>query len=701
MGFSFGGLNTTSTKKVLSADVVAESLVVENIVPGQIPYLVLLDEIYSDMKLKRITKFLQRNGIRSFRIVNALNVDFKKEDMTAAGGITRFYRANQSNWKKYVPGSKAILAVGASLYAINRSSDVTIDCFRDVVFNKTYFWSPNVKAWVYPIDSFVDLFLSVVRKDGTPANPENPNTSYRTRYAEWQLKQIQSASEYPTDIPEVHLVKIESREAFEQLCTAYEDDAKWPYLSWDLETSSLSFFEGRVGCLTMSFDGITGYYVPWHLVDKPAFNCLLAKKKQIGANLKFDCRFMWKNGVTNAKVWGDTLQLGHVINEQRYNGLKPSAYYYTYFGGYDFALDLYREKTGVEDFTAIPEHLLFEYATMDAIVAYQVYFAQDKQLTDLDKRFPNEKTFINGQRSPWTMRMYYENIMMPAVRAFNEIEYKGVYIDRAGLQASRAQILTEIDGIELELAAHWGVSKDFDFNSTQALGKLFERLGWEDLGRSKAGIYLTGDENLERWAQSHRPGADRLRRHRSLKAILKTFVSASEDAEKGWEQYLKHHEDGSWRIHPTFNVMRTETGRCRTDSPNMQNIPSHGDLAYLVKRCITTPDPSQFLLATVDYASLQARLATADTNLNEGGRDETLYSIYTDPKLGADLHSITAESVFARGKVFDVPAFIEVKGEDNITHKLDPFVQVTTSRGKLLAWELEESDELLAVAGVS
>jgi len=488
-------------------------------------------------------------------------------------------------------------------------------------------------------------------------------------------------------INEVVLVRIETLEEFREFA---HDHMNEKIIVFDLETSGLDFVRDRIGCITFSFDGRTGYFVLWKNVDKRLLNEMLRTcDTQVGANLKFDVRFLWRNGIPAARIDDDTVQLGHLMNEQRFNGLKSHAFYYTCFGGYDRDLDRYREKTGITDFTLIPEHILFPYATMDAVVTYLTYMALLEQLAWVDKTYPNEKD------PTWPMARYYREVMMPAVNAFAKIEYKGVYVDREALATSRAAILSEIAEIENELGTIWGVDANFNFGSSKALGELLERLGYEDIGRGESGVYKTADAELERWKQKGHTEIAKLQRLRSLRVLLKTFISPEEEAEKGWEQYVRRHdEDSSWRMHPTYNVMRTESGRCRCDSPNMQNIPAHGDLAEKVKMCITTPDPKEYYLCTLDYASLQIRLAAIDTNLNPEGRDNNLYNVYLDPKMGGDMHSRTGYGVFAEGRDFDLD-IIEVVDDTGVAKTFfgGEFVK-TKNRGSVQARDLVAEDVL-------
>lgn len=314
----------------------------------------------------------------------------------------------------------------------------------------------------------------------------------------------------------IYLIKINTTEEFKELC---KEHLGAPVLAADLETSGFDFMVDKIGCITLGFNKYEGFYTPWALVDKVALNELFASAKFIlGANFKFDVRFLWWNGIPSARIDGDTVQLGHVLNEQRRNGLKTHAFIYSPFGGYDRDLDRYREKTGVENYLLIPEHIMIPYATMDVIVVQWVYEAEQLQLTEVDKKYPNEKN------PSWSMRRYYEDIMMPAVNAFAKIEYRGVYINKEALAQSRKEILEEIEEIEAFLRETWNLTTDFDFNSPKVLGTLFENLGFEDFGRAKSGVFLTSDGQLERWAQSGHPEIKKLQKLRSLKTVLKSFI---------------------------------------------------------------------------------------------------------------------------------------------------------------------------------
>jgi DNA polymerase I-like protein with 3'-5' exonuclease and polymerase domains len=695
MGFSFGKINVKTSKKSAKQELISNILLAEESNPEHPFVLVLLDNLYYPDKVRKIKLFLKKNGIFNYKaVVCTYNKISEKDDIE--DGLVKFYRANKSDWDKYLPEDdetpRRILAAGASLYSITQSSDLMTHYFYDIVFNSPKFWSPDHKAWVYPIDSFNDIFLPPPKTSpryGAQYIIGAPTDTYKMQFALYQFKNILSDKnqEFPWDYGiEPEIIVATSEEHATKIMKSLMGSE---LLAADLETSGLDYIKNRIGCVTLANSIDKGYYLPWEFVNKRVLATLLASvKKLIGANFKFDAKFLRKNGIRQIYIHEDTVQLGHVLNEIRSNSLKTHAWQYTSMGGYDRELDEYKDKTKVDSYLDIEEDILITYATKDPVVTLRSYFAMQTQLDWIDSTYPNEKV------PEWTMRRYYEEKMMPAYNTFIDIEYWGMYVEKNRLKKARKDLLSEMEELQDGLAAVWGVPASFDFNSAQKLGELFEKIGFEDLGRNKAGKYLTNDGVLKRWVQLGHPEIKQLQRLRSLKTILKTFVSKIEGDSKGWEQYLRDHEDGSVRIHPSFSVMRAESGRGRCSNPNFQNIPARGDFAKKVKGVVTTPNKEDYVLCTMDFASLQVRLATTDSFFNPRGRDRTLWELYTDPSKGADLHSVTGYSVFAKDKVFDLE---EIEVEDDkgnkkifLGHEI-----VNTKRGEIFASELTPEDELL------
>ena len=104
-----------------------------------------------------------------------------------------------------------------------------------------------------------------------------------------------------------------------------------------------------------------------------------------------------------------------------------------------------------------------------------------------------------------------------------------------------------------------------------------------------------------------------------------------------------------------------------------------------------------YLLMTTDAASLEARIATSDTALNEGGIDPVLYAVY-DPNsgLGEDLHSQTAFQVFCKSINMKIKEAVDENGKtwmfvDVQDMKIKRNGEEMTVKGK----EIVETDEIV------
>lgn len=680
--FSFGGINVASKKQALNLKLLKDVVLLDQSqkrAEYDFDVVVLSDEIYNKFQLNGIKLFLEANRITRFKIVSALNCFIKKEEIKddQKEGLIAFYRNNAADFWPEINERTVIITVGSALYALTKSDDIYPADTMQFIFGRPSIWFSRDQStngnWVYPIESFNDLFAY-----GFSAPAVD---SYKTKLAQFQLNRVRSRRELSAPEAPGTLTKIfiESSEDFDAFFEANQH-RRGEIMAWDLETSGFNFLKDDIGCFTVSFDGVSGYYIPWKFVNKRKLNHLLTNNIQLGANLKFDCKFLWRNGIPAARVDEDVVVLGHVLDETRSNSLKALVYYYTVYGGYDAALEDYKRKTQVDNYLEIPEELLKQYAVMDAIVTWQVFNHMLKHVRALDKKYPNEKG------TAWSMEDYYRKIRIPSVNMFTKVEYRGVYVNKAKLEAARIKVQKRIDELHIELAARLGVSRFFDFGSTKELGKLLDTLGWEDLGRGADGVLQTADFQLERWVKS-RPEAALIQELRSCKVILNTFIGDYKET-KGWSQYLQYHpEDNSWRMHPNFTAMGTESGRTRCSEPNMMNVPTHGVFAKEVKECLDTPNNDEYYMVTVDFSALQMRLAAIDCD------DPVLCEVFKSGKK-ADIHSKTAFGVFIKNKKWRTE-IIEVEQNGRQYSFLGGQVVNTTNRGEIFAYELAEDDTLV------
>ena len=93
--------------------------------------------------------------------------------------------------------------------------------------------------------------------------------------------------------------------------------------------------------------------------------------------------------------------------------------------------------------------------------------------------------------------------------------------------------------------------------------------------------------------------------------------------------------DTNGRVHPGFNQAGTTTGRFSSTNPNIQNIPTQGEMGTEVRNAFVAPKGS--LLAAFDYSQIEIRVLAALSS------DETLKGVFAS---GGDVHASVASRVF-------------------------------------------------------
>src|SRR5574344_1369899 len=195
------------------------------------------------------------------------------------------------------------------------------------------------------------------------------------------------------------------------------------------------------------------------------------------------------------------------------------------------------------------------------------------------------------------MRRWYETQLMEIYRDVIKAEYRGIYVNYELMAKYREEMQNDIADKESQLRSLWKLDNSFNLYSTTEIGKLFEKLGFPEHGRNKAGLYITDDNAMGAWIRENQPGVKVLSDLRTEKTSLNSFIggASAEDSDddediKGWEQFIYHHpEDGSYKVQQSYLVMGTETYRFIGKDPNFQNIPTRNKYAGYVKKCIDTP----------------------------------------------------------------------------------------------------------------
>lgn len=479
------------------------------------------------------------------------NKDLKKD-------LTTFVNKYSTNYEKYIPKNTKVLVLGRSIYTFVKETYLTAEAFYSYRYTKTYFYHPPTKSYIFPVDSLEKMYSKEERRI---------LDAFEYFFFKKQIKISKDFQVIKRRTPELSFEEVEDPNEF--LRSYIGKDIE---VAWDLETSGFIYYLDNIICITMSFDGRHGFYLDWKKIDLEVLNEFFKGKFQIGANLKFDCRFLRGRGVSNAKIDFDTLNAGHCLNERAANSLGAHGWLYTYYGGHEIELHNYRKKhPQMKDFSQIPRSILSKYASFDAVISYQVYKAQKELLA--------QEPLINS---------YYYNEVIPNLNLFLAIEIDGVELDWDRL--SELQAIYEKKRTDLEEEIYELLGARINLSSSKDLPIFLEKkLGMPDIGaRGKNGLYLTNEEVMRTWAKTGDwPVAEKLLEYKSLCTQINTFIGSAKKNSAYWKyKDIKHNSN---LIHPTYGVMLALSHRNKCSSPNLQQVPKQNAFAPIFRKIFVTP----------------------------------------------------------------------------------------------------------------
>lgn len=585
--------------------------------------LILTDTIERLEDLEKLQKLLKINNVKNYVIAPAISCRTASYELPDPLYSTYAY-CDKFDITKYNP--KVVLTTGKALYYFTKSSVFSSwREFAEIVFNETYFY-PHIdfKEWkgrIYPIGFLPDVFAS-----------DTFENYHFKKQVEFIKNYLDNFEKEKITVDDINNYKIE---VVEDLPLFLKRTDRYKKVAIDTETNSLNvFIDGfEVGCVQVSFDGITAYYIPFRLIEnnKKEFSEWLDKKYQILANGKYDGKALNRLGISTCHTDEDIPLIFHLMNTIREsNSIKVLAWLIG-FGGYEDELDSYKKKYNIKNYLEIPNHIMKKYAGLDAIVTYRLYQFLHKYLVP---------------RQQDTYKLYRENII-PVIPVFQKMEENGILVDKKYVENYHNQLMIKKANVEEEI--YKIVGRNFNIASNDELGKVLEEMGLPDYGRTKKGIYKTGIELLVQWDQAGYEIAKKLVEYRKISKLDSSFVGESKTVEVNEDFALfssmdKEEDDSGLyqhimpdgKIHGTIMPALTSSWRGRALSPNMQNQPKQGSEGKAFRKVYVAPE--DFYFCEADYSGFQLRLMGIYSN------DESMIKAFNGKD--ADLHSKTANSIF-------------------------------------------------------
>lgn len=634
---------------------------------------VVIDEYIHEDECYRLKNFIEDTLTEkiNLKIIYPFKRLLNPNELEKNIGVT--IKKNRIDLSSFIPEGSNILSIGRGIYTLtNGNTDIMVDAFYDTKFNLSFFFNPETKSYVFPVDDYYEI----LNKD-----------CYKKYFAKEQIKECRKKiGKINYDEPDPIKIFVHNVNNFLNEHKDYAD-----IMAIDTESSGFNFQTDKLGCVTISFDGIKGYYLRWKDIENNGiekFNEFIKNKKLILANAGHDIRFLHFRGITNHFVYADTWALGHFLNEMRRNNLKAHAWFYTTLGGYDDALDDYKKKyKNLKSYLDIPEDLLSDYATLDAIVTMRIFKRMNKQLNWISK-------MPIFQYPQYTLATAFWNIRMPAARDFLQVELDGLKINKTKVREVAGhikkaltfldrQIYKELGFVpKLKLKDIWNdkeeefVSEEsavgflFDsysdenelnISSNEQLGIKLEQMGWPCHGRAKPksgeseGVYLVNTDTLRAWKNSGYKLAGLIIKKHEFETLNKNFIGTEKEGNGIWKNL---YPDG--KVHGKFFIMLANSTRSRSKMPNLQNFPARGWKAKWVRK-IFEPDSKDFNFLSVDYSGLQMYIAT----IMSGG--DNMRRVIQEH--GGDFHTVTAHSVFYSKDGFSLDYCFKLKKEDNADFK--------------------------------
>jgi DNA polymerase I len=231
---------------------------------------------------------------------------------------------------------------------------------------------------------------------------------------------------------------------------------------------------------------------------------------------------------------------------------------------------------------------------------------------------------VKKLRETGKLRDVFENIEKPLIPVVEEMNARGVCLDKKQLQSLEKEYRKELGEIAGRIFNH--VGHEFNIQSTRQLATVLYdelKLTPEKQKKTSTGLRTTKESELEKIADQHPIIADILL-YRELQKLLSTYV------EKMVELIA---DDG--RLHAEFLQAGTVTGRMGCQNPNLQNIPIRTEYGRRIRSAFNAPKGK--CIVSLDYSQIELRVAAGLSG------DEKLINVF---KSGADIHTAVAANVF-------------------------------------------------------
>ena len=387
-------------------------------------------------------------------------------------------------------------------------------------------------------------------------------------------------------------------------------------LAVDTETNSLDPHQADLVGISLSSKVGKACYIP---IGHKSSKCInkndVIKKlkplledpsvKKIGQNIKFDFIVLFKQGIEMTSM-EDTMLMSYVLDagKNRHNMDTLSE---IHLGHKTIS---FKEIVGTGkkeiNFSEVEIDKAKDYAAEDADITFRLYKKFSKNLK-LEK-------MIN----------IYEIFEKPLIKILAFMEMEGVEVDNKFLKTLSSKFEKKIKNLEKEI---FKISKkDFNIASPKQLGEIiYNDLKIAGLKKTKKGSFATSASVLEDLA---------FKGHKFPKLVL-DWRQVSKLKNTYSDSLPEHINPNTKRVHTSFLLAATTTGRLASSDPNLQNIPIKSEDGRDIRKAFTSR--KNHLLISADYNQIEMRILADLADVKE------LKKAFKNDE---DIHSLTASQIF-------------------------------------------------------
>ena len=327
--------------------------------------------------------------------------------------------------------------------------------------------------------------------------------------------------------------------------------------------------------------------------------------KKIGQNIKFDFIILRYQGIEMNSM-EDTMLMSYVLDagKNRHNmdtlseihlNHKPIAF-----------KDIVGSGKKEINFSEVEVNKAMNYAAEDADITYRLFKIFQKNLK-LEK-------LIN----------IYELFEKPLIKILAEMEINGIKVDSLFLESLSKKFDKKIRKLENDI--YKIANKEFNIGSPKQLGEIiYNDLKIAVLKRTKKGSFATSASVLEDLS---------FKGHKFPKLIL-DWRQVSKLKNTYTDSLREHINDKTKRVHTSFLLAATTTGRLASSDPNLQNIPIKSEDGKEIRKAFIAE--KGYTLISADYNQIEMRILADLADVKE------LKKAFKNDE---DIHSLTASQVF-------------------------------------------------------